>query len=203
MSQPDALARIDSIAALLVERSQPAIIRLATTGAEIEAAQRLRGEALLERGWASDADLVDGREVDADDGRATHILALLDDLPIGTCRLIFPAPGRPVPMEQRDGATHLPVQAVEVGRVVVAGPTGGVERSLTAALIGKAWLEIRVRGYRRICGTVSAGVLRLYRRLGFLVQVIGPSVTIFGQERFPILFEPTDEAAEMSSKRMQ
>jgi N-acyl-L-homoserine lactone synthetase len=64
-----------------------------------------------------------------------------------------------------------------------------------AGLIGAAWLELRANGYARISGTVSAPMLRLFRRLGFLVTVIGPEVHTFGEIRYPIVFEPTAEAA--------
>lgn len=199
-----ALARFDAVAVVLVERARPAILRAATTLDEVAAAQALRGRALLDMGWAGAVDLVDGREVDTDDERATHLLAFLDARPIATCRLIYPEPGRLLPMESRPGAMRVPADAVEVGRVVVAPGltgTGGTERSLTAALIGRAWLELRAHEHRRICGAVSASVLRLYRRLGFLVRVIGPPVTVFGEERYPILFEPTAAAASFVSDR--
>lgn len=136
------------------------------------------------------AQLNDGRDQDVADARADHILAFLGDEPIGTCRLIYPAKAHPLPSE-----------AVEVGRVVVIRPTVQEHRSVLAGLIGAAWLELRAKGYCRISGTVSAPMLRLYRRLGFVLQVVGPPVNTLGEERFPILFEPSSEAADMAVAR--
>jgi N-acyl-L-homoserine lactone synthetase len=191
----DSLARIDVVAAALVDRARPTTYRLATNPADIEVAQRLRGHAVLEQGWADEHELIDGRETDADDSRATHILATLDGSPIGTCRLIYPEKGRLLPMEQASDHVRVPQVAVEVGRIVVISPTTGTPPSVTAGLIASAWLELRVHGYQRICGTVSAPMLRLFRRLGFLVHVVGPQVHALGEVRYPILFEPDPQAA--------
>lgn len=188
---------IDSVAAILIERARPVTFRLAEGPGDIAAAQGLRGRALLDRGWAADDELVDGREIDADDDAATHILAVLDGQPIGACRLVYPDGDNLLPMERRDGAVRLPAPAVEVGRVVAFRSTAR-RGSVMAGLIGAAWLELRAHAHRRICGTVSASMLRLYRRLGFLVEIIGPPVTILGEERYPILFEPTLKAAAAS-----
>jgi N-acyl-L-homoserine lactone synthetase len=195
----DNLARIDAVAAALVERARPITYRLATNPADVEVAQRLRGRAVVEQGWAHEHELIDGRETDADDSRATHILATLDGNPIGTCRMIYPEDGRLLPMEQASDRVRVPQVAVEVGRIVVINSTAATPRSVTAGLIASAWLELRAHGYKRICGIVSAPMLRLFRRLGFLVHVVGPPVETFGEVRFPILFEPDPEAAEAAA----
>lgn len=197
----ESLARIDAIAALLVARARPTIYRVARTPTEVELAQRLRGRAMVEQGWMRPAELTDGRDHDADDARAIHILAMLTDEPIGTCRLIYPHEARLLPMEATPGATRLAREAVRVGRVVVIRSVARERRSVLAGLIGAAWLELRAHGYRSISGTVSAPVLRLYRRLGFVVQVVGPPVKTFGEERFPILFEPSSEAAAVAEAK--
>ena len=145
---------------------------------------------MVKQGWVRPADLHDGRDLDADDALAVHILALLIDEPIGTCRLIYP-----------DEARLPAAEAVEVGRLVVIRSVAREQRSVLAGLIGAAWLELRAHGHQRIRGTVSAPVLRLYRRLGFVVQVVGPPVKTLGEERFPILFEPTSEAAAVAAAR--
>ena len=193
-------ARIDSIAAALVERAAPVLLHVATP-TEIAIAQRLRGSAMVEQGWIDPDALADGRDEDVDDALATHILAFLDTLPVGTCRLVYPGPGRLLPMERAPGATRVTSSAVEVGRVVVRDGVGARHGSVTAALIAAAWLELRSHGYHRVCGTVSAGILRLYRRLGFLVEVVGPPVETYGEERYPVVFEPTDAAAAMAGGR--
>ena len=197
----ESVGRIDTIAAALVARAGPTTFRVAVDRADVEAAQRLRGLAVLDRGWAQTTDLTDGREEDADDDRAVHILATLSDEPIGTCRLIYPEEGRLLPMEQVRGASRLPNDAVEVGRVVVIHSVAREQRTVLTGLIGSAWLELRAHGHQHICGIVSAPMLRLFRRLGFVVHVVGPVVTTFGEERYPILFEPTSEAAAVVETR--
>lgn len=191
----ESLSRIDGIAAALVARARPATYRIAEARSEVEVAQRLRGLAVLKQGWAKADDLTDGRERDSDDDRAVHILAMLGDQPIGTCRLIYPDDGESLAPRTLPTATRLPSEAVEVGRVVVIHPVAREQRSVLAGLIGYAWLELRAQGYQRIRGTVSAPILRLFRRLGFVVQVVGPPVNTFGEVRYPILFEPSPEAA--------
>lgn len=197
----DGLARVDAIAALLVDRARPASYRIASSPGEVEVAQGLRARAMVEHGWARPGDITDGREQDADDARAVHILAMLTDEPIGTCRLIYPEESRLLPMERTPGATRLPREAVELGRMVVLRPVAREQRAVLAGLIGAAWLELRAHGHRRIGGRVSAPMLRLLRRLGFVVQVVGPSVKTFGEERFAILFEPNFEAAAVAAAR--
>jgi N-acyl-L-homoserine lactone synthetase len=193
------LARLDGIATALVDRAKPTTFRVSTAPADIELAQRLRGRATTERGWLRPEDLDDGRERDADDDRAVHLLAFLEGSPIGTCRLIYPEDGRLLPMEQPPGAGRVPEVAVEVGRVVVIHPLARQQRSVMAGLMAQAWLELRSHGYQRICGMVSAPVLRLYRRMGFVVRVIGPEVWTFGEDRVPILFEPGPDAAALAA----
>ena len=197
----EALARIDRIASALVRRAAPVTFRLARTPADVAAAERLRGRAVIERGWLDPEHLVDGREHDVDDDRATHLLAVLDGGTIGTCRLVYPESGRLLPMEKRAGAIRVPRPAAEVGRVVVIRALARTEHAVTAGLVARAWLETRAYGHARICGTVSVPMLRLFRRIGFRVEVVGPPVRTFGEERHPILFEPDAEAAAAAAAR--
>ncbi len=199
--QNESIARLDTVAAALVARARPTIYRITNDRADVEAAQRLRGRAVLEQGWARPDELPDGREVDVDDDRAAHILAILDTEPIGTCRLFYPEPGRVLPMEQAPGVTRLPKVCVELGRMVVIHAVERERRSVLAGLIGAAWLELRARGHARVCGTASTPMLRLYRRLGFVLHIVGPPVTTFGEERYPILFEPNPETAAVAAAR--
>lgn len=196
---PDPLARHDATARALVELAAPATFRLATNDADVVAAQGLRGQAVLEQGWATADTLNEGLEQDADDDRATHLLAFRGRTLIGTCRLIYSEEGRLLPMEHTAGI-RLPQAAVEVGRVVIIDSTGRDQRAITAGLIARAWLELRARGQCRICGTVSAPMLRLLRRMGFLVRIVGPQVTTFGEDRCPVLFEPEPATATLIAR---
>jgi N-acyl-L-homoserine lactone synthetase len=198
----ETLARLDAIAAILVERAKPTTFRVTTDQVDIEIAQRLRGRATVERGWLRPDELDAGRERDGDDVRAVHVLAFRGGEAIGTCRLIYPEDARLLPMEQPPGAGRVPEVAVEVGRIVVIDHQASTQRSVMAGLIGQAWLELRAQGYQRICGVVSAPILRLFRRLGFVVRVVGPGVRTFGEDRVPILFEPEEDAAAAAADRV-
>lgn len=163
-------------------------------------AQRLRGHAILSRGWAGPEDLIDGREVDADDARAVHLLAFRGETPVGTCRLLCPAPGRPLALDGPSGETRLPEDAAHLGRIVVIDPEPHAGRSVAAALIGRAWLEVRAHGSCRIAGLASAPMLRLLRRMGFTVRVVGPPVHWFGEDRVPMLFEPETDHRSLAAR---
>lgn len=176
----DVLRSIDAVAETLVDRAAPATIRRTAGPAELDIAQRLRGMAVLARGWADPEALIDGREADADDARAIHLLACRDGRAVGTCRLLHPA----------SGSDAWPADAAFLGRIVVIDPGGARDRAVAAGLIGRAWLEARAAGYNQLAGSTSAGMLRLLRRMGFAVRVTGPSVRHAGEERFPMLFEP-------------
>ena len=177
---PDILAQLDQTAAALIERAAPATIRLAGGAADVAIAQRLRGAAVIARGWLHPDALPDGREEDADDDRAVHLLAFRGDTPVGTCRLLYPAAD----------ATGWAWDAPFLGRIAVVDPQGRAQRAIASALIGRAWLEIRAKGYCRIAGLTSVPMLRLLRRMGFVVRVVGPPVRSFGEDRVPMLFEP-------------
>jgi hypothetical protein len=180
----DVLRSIDAVAAALVERAAPATIRLAAGPGDLEIAQRLRGTAVLDRGWAEPEALIDGRDADADDARAIHLLAFRDGRAVGTCRLLRPA----------SGSDTWPADAAFLGRIVVIDPGGGRDRAVAAGLIGRAWLEARAAGCVRLAGSTTAGMLRLLSRMGFAVRVTGPAIRHAGEARFPMLFEP-DAAA--------
>ena len=189
------LHRIDAVAATLVARAKPIEFRLAADSADMQTAQRIRAQALLARGRATADELPDGREVAEGDERAVHILAEVRGRPIGTCRLIFPEAGRLLPMEERVGGAGLPRPCVELGRLAVLDQPGAGHGPVMAGMIGAAWLEARRRGEHRICGTVSFAMLRLTRRLGFVLEVLGPEVELLGEPHLPIIFEPTGVVA--------
>lgn len=191
----DTLRRIDAVAVTLVGRAKPIKFRVAADLDDVQTAQRTRAEALLARGRATADELPDGLEVAEGDEQAIHILAEIEGRPIGTCRLIFPEDGRRLPMEERSGASVLPKPCVELGRMAVLHEAGASHGAVMAGLVGAAWLEVRQHGENRICGTVSYTMLRLCRRLGFSVEVVGPEVELLGAPHVPIMFEPSANAA--------
>lgn len=181
MSEPDpaALERADAIAAALVVRARPVTIRVTANPSDVHAAQRLRAEAALERGWVKPDQLVDGLERDPADATALHLLAVLDGQPVGTLRLILP---------QGDATV------VELGRLVARTPTGP-GGSVSRGLLGRAWQEVRARGYCRISASGTLGMIRLVKRMGFRVEIVGAPRRHFGADRHPFVFEPGEPAA--------
>jgi len=177
---PAILTNLDAIASALVERALPVTVRQTAGPADVAIAQRLRGAAILQRGWSGPETLIDGRDVDPDDDRAVHLLAVRGDRAVGACRLLYP-----------EGATA-PSEPVFLGRLTVIDPEHRAQGSVAGALIGRSWLEIRARGYSRIAGLTSAPMLRLLRRMGFGVRVVGPPIRHFREDRAPIVFGPSD-----------
>ncbi len=80
-------------------------------------------------------------------------------------------------------------QVVDIGRFTVAHELAVKENRYFAGLLGFCWLEARSHGYIRVCGTASPGMLRHYRRLGFIVTELAPPHVYYGEERFPCWYD--------------
>ncbi|HEX9636606.1 MAG TPA: hypothetical protein VGB99_03660 [Acidobacteriota bacterium] len=186
-----ACAQMDQLAPRVLAWAAPLCFRRIETDAERDAAYRLRYEAVVERGWASAADFPDRRERDAFDLRAVLIGGFDGERLVATKRLVFPLPGLPLPIESIYGLTvHPRGQVVDWGRTVVAPGLGGASHRALAALLALAWQETRARGYHHVCGDFSPAMLRLYRRLGVRVTVLGPAAHYAGETRHPIMLHP-------------
>ncbi|HVO70853.1 MAG TPA: hypothetical protein VMT24_12455 [Aggregatilineaceae bacterium] len=186
----ESLNALDALAAGLAESAAPVRFAVAQSTAEREAAFRLRGQALIERGAARPEDFPDGMEYDEHDERAVQIVGWHGQWPIATGRLVTPAPGKVLPTEQAFGLTIEPRgQVVDIGRYVVLGKFAQKESRYFVGLLGFCWLEARRRGYIRVCGTASAGMLRHYRRIGFIVTELAPPHVYYGEERFPCWYD--------------
>jgi N-acyl-L-homoserine lactone synthetase len=185
---------LDAYASRLVAAASPVRFSVAGTDREREECFRLRGRVVVERGWGRPEDLRGGMERDAFDDRAIHVVGRLGSRTVATGRLVLPWAGVPLPTEAVFGITIEPAGAVaDFGRNAFRTPTPGTagipESRLLMALIAKGWLELRSRGCSRMCGTLSPGMVRLYRRIGTPVRVLGPPRTFFGEERLPIRFD--------------
>jgi predicted GNAT family N-acyltransferase len=118
-------------------------VRLARGPDEVAAALRLREQVFsVEQGVRADADR-DGR-----DPEATHVVAVIGDRVIGTCRLVFDGP------------------VARLGRMAV-------ERSWRGRGVGAALLEYAERcsrdvGARRIDLHAQTPAISLYARGGFV-----------------------------------
>jgi ElaA protein len=118
--------------------------RIAVTR-DIATCQRLRRVVFIEEQGVSEADEVDGRDADA-----IHLLAWLNDAPVGTARLLV------------KGATG------KIGRVCVLAPARGT--GLGAALIRAALDQFRAMpGVRTVTLGAQSHATGFYAALGFRV----------------------------------
>jgi len=187
------LARLERIATALLARRNSIRYDVTRTMDEREEVFRLRYRAVIERGWATPQDLPNGLERDADDERAVLIGAWNGADAVAAARMIFPEPGQRLPVESLFDLVVEPAgHVVHVDRITVARSAGDRASRLLIGLIARCWLEMRARGYHVWAGIDSPGSLRLYRRLGFEMTVLGPPRRYWSEERFPVRFDPTD-----------
>jgi acyl carrier protein len=196
------LAAVDRLAAEAVYRASPLRLALASTPAEREAVYRLRYRHVIRAGWARPQELPDGREQDRFDAKATHVVAWSGDTAVGTCRIVFPDPIRPLPPEAVFDIVIEPRgRAPTLDRLLVgAGHRGG---GATAALLARAWQELRGRGFELVSGIATRPVVRLHRSMGFDVAVLAGPRLYWGEERYAILGAPSaalPTAYEVSEK---
>jgi N-acyl-L-homoserine lactone synthetase len=196
-----ALQALDSLAASLVDKASPIRFSIAQSPAEREAAYRLRCQALIDRGAAQPEDFPDGLERDEFDDRAIQALGWSDDRVIATGRLVLPAPGMLLPTEQSFGLAIEPRgQVVDIGRFTVLREFAQKETRFFIGLLGFCWLEAHARGYIRVCGTASAGMLRHYRRIGFIVTELAAPHVYYGEERFPCWYDVVGSVSVLLDK---
>ena len=163
----DGSISLDHLAADIVNRSGLRFT-LATDDATREIAYRLRYQAVVDQGWQVGSDYPDGREQDAYDVRAVHVLAWDADTPVATGRLV-PPPGR-LPTEDACGITVEPHgQVVDVGRMTVARTHQGLGHSGFISLLARLYLEVRAREFEYACGIMSARARSVLRLLGLPV----------------------------------
>lgn len=194
-----ALAQVDAIARAAIGWIAPIRFAIAQTEADRRAAYRLRYQVVIEHGWMQPDDLPDGLERDEYDDEATHILAWDAGVLVATSRLIFPRDNLTLPTEKTFGLTIEPRgQVVDAGRFVVARSHSSIEHRLLASLLGCSWLEVRARGYSRVCAAfASLAMMRVYRGMGAKMTALGPARYYWGADRYPILFDTVGAAASL------
>lgn len=199
------LARIDALAERLVTWVAPVRFALAQTDAEREAAYRLRFQAVVGHGWMAPEALPEGLEFDEFDTRAVHILAWNNGTPAATSRLIFPARGLNLPTEAAFGIDIEPHgKVVDAGRFVVARAYSNIEHRLLAALIAQTWLQVRACGYSQVCAAfASRAMIRLYGRMGVLAVPLAAPRVYWGEERYPVRFDPGASASRVNEQWLE
>jgi N-acyl-L-homoserine lactone synthetase len=188
------LAYFDELARRVLARTAPVHYRRATSAEDRTAIFRLRYQAVIDRGWARPADLPDGLERDDDDDRAHFVGGWDGATLVAAARLIFPAPGMPLPVERVFGVEVAPRDRVaHVDRIAVARAHSDAGSRLLLGLIAATWLEMRARGAHVWVGIDSPGTLRLYRRLGFAMKTLGPPRRYWDEERYPVRADPATD----------
>lgn len=132
-----------------------------------------------------------GLERDQYDDRAIHVTGWQGSELIAAARLVLPEDGYVLPTEVVLGQPVPPIgEVVNFDRVIVA--PGAHDRMTTfRALLAATWLETRAYGFHRWTGLTSLAVIRLYRQMGFAVKVLGGSKSYWGEQRYPVRFEPS------------
>jgi N-acyl-L-homoserine lactone synthetase len=193
-AEPDApgTVALDRLARRLLSGAPDLRVAVAAGPAERDAVHRLRYEHVVAAGWASAAELAGGVERDAHDQDAVHVGAWDGGTLAGAVRVVLPRPGRPLPVEEDFGVVVEPLgRVVEVGRLVIAGAyRGDPAHRLWGALFGRAWLEVRARGFRVLAGAASGAMVERLRALGLPFEVLGPARAHWGEPRHPVRLDP-------------
>lgn len=197
----DPLTPLDEVASLLVARAAPVQFRVAATAAERKEVFHLRYRAVVDRGWATPEAFPDAEERDAYDDQAVHIGGWGESGLVAAARLLFPDSDRRFPVEEYFGTTIEPRgSVVHVDRITIARGADEGDSKLLLALIARCWQKMRFRGFHQWAGIASPSMVRLYRRLGFDVTTLGPAKLYWGQERFPLFFDPACDVAQLRDR---
>lgn len=182
----EVIATLDSLAEWTIARARPMRVAIATQD-EMDEVFRLRLRCVLERGWAQAQNFSEGVEKDGFDDVAVHVVARDEGDIVGTCRLVFPEPGRPLPTEEAFEIVIEPRgDVVDWGRLVVSGRYRGDARHVvSAALLARCWLEMSGRGYSIIGGAAARPIIEMYRSMGFEPEILGPPRFYWGEWRYP------------------
>jgi GNAT superfamily N-acetyltransferase len=172
---------------------------VATDEAERDVAYRLRYLAVVEQGWAPASAFPDGRDRDAHDDGAVHIVGWDGDTAVATGRLVLPP--RPLPTEEVCGITIEPRGRVaDVGRMTVASGHQGTGHAAFLALLARLYLEVRARGYEVACGLMSARARSLMRLLGVQIEVLGDERPYCGAARAPVRFTVVGSSTSLTTR---
>jgi hypothetical protein len=133
---------LDALITRMLARS-PFDYRVAASDSEREVAYRLRGSAVLDRGWCTAGDLPGGMERDGYDDRAAHVIGWDGGVAMSTGRVVLP-PG--LPTEDACGLVVEPCGGVvDVGRMCVAPSHQSLEHAAFIGLMCRLCLVMRER----------------------------------------------------------
>jgi hypothetical protein len=176
---------LDALITRMLARS-PFDYRVADGDSEREIAYRLRGGAVLDRGWCTASDLPGGMERDEYDDRAVHVIGWDGDVAMSTGRVV-PPPG--LPTEEACGIVVEPRGGVvDVGRMCVAPSHQSLEHAAFIGLMCRLYLVMRERGYRFACGMMSPPARAMMGLFGLQLEILGPERTYWNEPRAPVRF---------------
>lgn len=196
-----AMSLLDEVCSRILARPGPIAWGFVNTEAEREAVYRLRGRVVLERGWRSPEESPHGRERDRYDDAGIHAVGLRNGEPVATTRLVFPHAHRLLPTEEAFDVVVRPSgEVVDMSRVIVAKDVGHARRAVFWQLLALLWLELRHRGFSRVCGANTTSTIRLFEAMGFAVTTLGPAREYWGDWRFPIRVDVGDTAGTVAER---
>jgi hypothetical protein len=186
---------LDGLAARILAGS-PYRFTVATAPAERSLAYRIRAAVMVQAGWAPADAFPDGRESDAFDDVAVHVLGWDGAEPFCTGRLVLP-PG-PLPTEVASGLVVEPSgRVVDVGRMAVLRSHQTFGHGAFLALLCRLYLEARQAGFEFACGMMAAPTRSLVARMGLRLEQLGPERRHSGQLRAPVRFVLTATAGSL------
>ncbi len=176
---------LDALVTRILSRS-PFEYRVAADDSEREVAYRLRGSAVLDRGWCTAGELPGGMERDGYDDRAIQVIGWDGQVAMSTGRVVLP-PG--LPTEEACGIVVEPHGGVvDVGRMCVARSHQSLEHAAFTGLMCRLYLAMRENGFRVACGMMSAPARALVGLLGLRLEILGPERTHWNEPRAPVRF---------------
>jgi N-acyl-L-homoserine lactone synthetase len=190
----DGVAALDRLAEQLLAAVPELRVVLAQTDAERAAIGRLRHRQVTDSGWAK---LEGDMEWDAYDERALQVGAwdAASSL-VGAMRVVLPAPGVKLPVEDAFAVDVKPCGAVvEAGRLVITPECrGDPAHRAWGALFARSWLELRARGYSLLAGAASPRMVRRLREVGLPFETLGEARPFWGEDRHPVRLDPAGGA---------
>ena len=176
---------LDALITRMLARS-PFDYRVAADDCEREIAYRLRGGAVLDRGWCTAGDLPGGMERDRYDDHAIQVIGWDGDVAMSTGRVVLP-PG--LPTEEACGLVVEPRgEVVDVGRMCVAHTHQSLEHAALIGLMCRLYLAMREQGFAVACGMMSVPARAMMGLFGLRLEILGPERTYWNELRAPVRF---------------
>lgn len=191
--------KLQELANELISKGHPVHFSRAETQEQQSAIFAQRCSIILSRGWAEASEFPNDLERDEYDDDAVQIQGRFEQSLVASARLILPPINRPLPVEANHGIELKPAgEYAEIGRTIVCTKDTRLPRQrLFAALLGFALMQMTDASCFRAVASANRSVLRLYRRLGIAAEILGPSVDVGGEERFPVSFDVLSSAKQV------